>query len=44
MGAPSDTDVDSLMAENEELKRGVAELTTQHDAMQKELDDIRAAQ
>ena len=44
MGAPSDTDVDSLMAENEELKREVGTLTSQEEAMQKELEEMRAGQ
>lgn len=31
MGAPSDTDVESLLAENEELKRQLQELQSSHD-------------
>jgi hypothetical protein len=31
MGAPSDTDVESLLAENEELKRQLQDLQSRHD-------------
>ena len=43
MGAPSDTDVESLMAENEELKRQLQALQSSHDNLQKELEAERAA-
>ena len=37
LGAPSDTDVESLKAENEELKRQKAELEKKIDNLQKDL-------
>merc|ERR1712086_346160 len=44
LGAPSDTDVDQLMAENEELKRSKADLDSKIQALQAELDAERAKQ
>ena len=37
LGAPSDTDVDQLMAENEELKRTKADLETKIQTLEAEL-------
>ena len=37
LGAPSDTDVDQLMAENEELKRTKADLETKIQGLEAEL-------
>ena len=42
MGAPSDTDVESLLAENEELKRQLQDLQSRHDNLAKELEAERA--
>ena len=44
LGAPSDTDVDQLMAENEELKRTKADLDSRIQALQAELDAEKAKQ
>ena len=41
MGAPSDTDVESLKAENEELRRRVMELEKRNDDLTKELNAER---
>ena len=38
LGAPSDTDVENLMAENEELKRAKIELEKKLETLQHELD------
>ena len=37
LGAPSDTDVDQLMAENEELKRSKADLETKIQSLEAEI-------
>lgn len=42
MGAPSDTDVDTLMSENEDLKRQLQDLQSRYDNMAKELEAERA--
>ena len=42
LGAPQESDVDHLKAENEELKRNVTELQTRVDALQRELEAERA--
>lgn len=42
MGAPSDTDVDQLKADNEDLKRQKAELEKKIEALQRELEAERA--
>ncbi len=42
LGAPQETDVDHLKAENEELKRNVTELQKRVDALQRELEAERA--
>lgn len=42
LGAPQESDVDHLKAENEELKRNVTELQKRVDALQRELEAERA--
>ena len=42
LGAPQESDVDQLKAENEELKRNVIELQKRVDALQRELEAERA--
>ena len=42
LGAPQESDVDQLKAENEELKRIVTELQKRVDALQRELEAERA--
>ncbi len=42
LGAPQESDVDQLKAENEELKRNVTELQKRVDALQRELEAERA--
>ena len=42
LGAPSDTDVDQLKADNEELRRQKAELEKKIEALQRELEHERA--
>ena len=42
LGAPSDTDVEALMNENEELKRQKNELDKKIETLQHELDQERA--
>ena len=42
LGAPQETDVDHLKAENEELKRNVTELQKRVEALQRELEAERA--
>lgn len=42
LGAPQESDVDQLKAENEELKRNVNELQKRVDALQRELEAERA--
>ena len=44
LGAPSDTDVEQLMAENEELKRQKNDLEKRIESLQHELDQERARQ
>ena len=44
LGAPSDTDVEQLMAENEELKRQKNDLEKKIETLQHELDQERAKQ
>jgi|TARA_B110001450_G_C17514486_1_gene437844 hypothetical protein len=44
LGAPSDTDVDQLMAENEALKRTQDELNTKIQTLEQELADEKAKQ
>mmetsp|Transcript_31833 Transcript_31833/g.48821 ORF Transcript_31833/g.48821 Transcript_31833/m.48821 type:complete len:96 (-) Transcript_31833:352-639(-) len=44
LGAPSDTDIDQLMGENEELKRQRSELEKQIDNLRMELEQERARQ
>ena len=44
LGAPSDTDVDQLMSENEELKRQKNDLEKKIETLQAELDQERAKQ
>ncbi len=44
LGAPSDTDIDQLMSENEELKRQRSELEKQIDSLRMELEQERARQ
>ena len=42
LGAPQESDVDHLKAENEELKRNVTESQKRVDALQRELEAERA--
>jgi predicted RNase H-like nuclease (RuvC/YqgF family) len=42
LGAPSDTDVEKLKAENDELKGKVAELEKKVEELQNELENERA--
>ncbi len=42
LGAPHETDVDQLKADNEELKRTVTELNKRIEALQRELEAERA--
>ena len=42
LGAPQESDVDQLKADNEELKRTVAELQKRNEALQRELEAERA--
>tara|TARA_B110000305_G_scaffold196570_1_gene221698 strand:- start:221 stop:445 length:225 start_codon:yes stop_codon:yes gene_type:complete len=44
LGAPSDTDVEQLMAENEELKRQKGDLEKKIDNLETELQNERAKQ
>jgi|TARA_B110000196_G_C20643309_1_gene429540 hypothetical protein len=44
LGAPSDTDVEQLMAENEELKRQKGDLEKKIDILESELQNERAKQ
>ena len=44
LGAPSDTDVEQLMAENEELKRQKGDLEKKIDILETELQNERAKQ
>lgn len=44
LGAPSDTDVDQLMAENEELKRTKADLESKIQSLEAELAAEKAKQ
>ena len=44
LGAPSDTDVEQLMAENEELKRQKGDLEKKIDVLETELQNERAKQ
>ena len=44
LGAPSDTDVEQLMAENEELKRKKGDLEKKIDILETELQNERAKQ
>lgn len=44
LGAPSDTDVEQLMAENEELKRQKSELEKKIESVQYELEQEKAKQ
>ena len=44
LGAPSDTDVEQLMAENEELKRQKNDLEKKIESIQHELEQERAKQ
>ena len=44
LGAPSDTDIDQLMSENEELKRQRAELEKQISSLTQELEQEREKQ
>lgn len=44
LGAPSDTDVEQLMAENEELRRQKSELEKKIESIQQELEEERAKQ
>ena len=44
LGAPSDTDVEQLMAENEELKRQKGDLEKKIDILDTELQNDRAKQ
>ena len=44
LGAPSDTDIEGLIAENEELKRQKNDLEKQIDSLRHELDQERARQ
>ena len=44
LGAPSDTDVEQLMAENEELKRQKSDLEKKIEQVQSELDAEKAKQ
>ena len=44
LGAPSDSDVDQLKADNEELRRQKAELEKKIEALQRELEHERAKQ
>ena len=44
LGAPSDTDIDHLMSENEELKRQRAELEKQIQALNLELEEEKEKQ
>ena len=44
LGAPSDTDVEQLMAENEELRRQKSELEKKIESIQYELEQERAKQ
>ena len=44
LGAPSDTDVDQLMAENEELKRTKADLESKIQTLEAELAAEKAKQ
>lgn len=44
LGAPSDTDVENLMAENEELKRAKLDLEKKIETLQHELDLEKAKQ
>eukprot|EP00347_Sterkiella_histriomuscorum_P007616 403348232 len=44
LGAPSDTDVDQLKADNEELRRHKSELEKKIEALQRELEHERARQ
>ena len=44
LGAPSDTDVEQLMAENEELKRQKTELEKKIETLHQELEQEKARQ
>lgn len=44
LGAPSDTDVEQLMAENEELKRQKSDLEKKIESVQTELEQEKAKQ
>ena len=44
LGAPSDTDVDQLKADNEELRRQKSALEKQIESLQRELEHERAKQ
>ena len=44
LGGPSDTDVEQLMAENEELKRQKGDLEKKIDILETELQNERAKQ
>ena len=44
LGAPSDTDVEQLMAENEELKRQKGDLEKKIEALENDLQNERAKQ
>lgn len=44
LGAPSDTDVEQLMAENEELKRQKSELEKKIESVVNELEEEKAKQ
>ena len=44
LGAPSDTDVEQLMAENEELKRQKGDLEKKIENLETELNNERAKQ
>lgn len=44
LGAPSDTDVEQLMAENEELKRQKSDLERKIESVQSELEEEKAKQ
>ena len=44
LGAPSDTDVEQLMAENEELKRQKSELEKKIESVQSDLEQEKAKQ
>jgi predicted RNase H-like nuclease (RuvC/YqgF family) len=44
LGAPSDTDVEQLKQENEDLKRQMAELEKKYEDLHNELDQVRQEQ